>query len=176
MSLDLPQHLGDIFRRLNAGYHICAEDGEQFHELEERHQEYHQIFTALGYRLSDGVGGFYYLEGDASSTKPTERVAVFIYVYIEALADAGDDPLSVFESIRYIPMSELPHLGDKYRPLMQQVDVGEPEGLKRTIQSLGSYGFVEIGSDGESFRFKRPIMRFVDACREVASNHKEQSE
>lgn len=161
-NIQLPEHVQEVFARLARGYHLSPSDGDFFRDLEVHEAAYRSLFSALGFQLSDGVGGFYYFHHGDVLNRGSSRAAVFVLVLAQCLADEGQDPVQAFDEIRIHHFSEMPHLMPQYRHICEQAGLDGPEAVRNVIlNTLVGLGFAErVGDD--AFRFRRPIRRFID--------------
>lgn len=161
-TIHLPEHVQDVFARLSRGYHLSPSDGDLFRDLEANEAAYRTLFAALGFELSDGVGGFYYFRPGDALNRGSSRAAVFVLVLAQYLADEGQDPVQAFDEIRILHFSEMPHLLPQYRYICEQAGLDSPDAVRNVIlNTLVGLGFAErVGDD--AFRFRRPIRRFID--------------
>ncbi|MBK5915717.1 condensin complex protein MksE [Rhodocyclus purpureus] len=165
--LDLPDKLEPLFRELSRGRHLSAHDGELFIALQQRPDDYVQIFAALGFKLVQDARAFYYFEGsNRGLADRVQRLALFVYILIDAAADAGAS-ISELLSGKELFVDALPHLSsERYRGYMAHVEVTNQGDLSDIVRTLENFGFVVQLNNG--FRFLPPIHRIVDACRQEA--------
>jgi hypothetical protein len=162
--LDLPTKLDEIFQELSKGRHLSAQDGDIYIALQQRPDDYVLLFGKLGFELVNDARGFYYF---ASSNRGiaggVQRLALFVYIFIDWLADSGD---SITEALagKAFAVDALPHLSsDRYRGYLAHLDVESAEDLADIIRNMDNFGFAKQMGDG-SFRFLPPVHRIVDAC------------
>ena len=165
----LPQ-LDQIFLRLARGGHITADSNELFQPLREHERKFTDLFAHLGFRLIADSRGFYYFEGqtEQSLTPQIRKMAVFIFIIVEALAEEVDNVEDAFFE-REWQLTSLPHLQrERYLGYLKQLDVElADEGLVNIVVSLERFGFARR-LEGERFKFLAPAYRFLDYCLKVA--------
>ena len=161
-KIELPEHLKEVFGRLSRGFHLCPSDGELYRDLETNEATYRSLFDALGYSLSDGVGGYYYFNPGDTLNRSASKAAVFVLILAQFLADEGQDPVQAFGGIKIHHLSQMPHLMPQYRYIAEQAALDSEEAIRSIVfNTLVGLGFAErIGDDG--FRFRPPIRRFID--------------
>lgn len=166
--LDLPK-LAEIFEALRRGKHISVRDGDIFHALKRQHSQYEALFDSLGFKLVHHSRDFFYFFDTANFTELSARMAVFMFILVESLADKGE---SVEETVltRRFTYRDLPHLqGERCRTYMREAGVTTPEDLAKIVQTMERFGFARR-LDEESFVFEVSIYRFLDLCMEMAAD------
>jgi len=166
--LELP-HLAEIFESLRRGKHISARDGDLFHALKHQGAGYEALFAKLGFKLVHHARDFFYFFDTANFTELSARMAVFMFILVESLADKGE---SVEETVltRRFACKDLPHLhGERYQTYMREAGVTTPEDVAKVVQTMERFGFTKR-MDAETFGFEVPIYRFLDLCMEMAAN------
>jgi hypothetical protein len=162
----LPE-LADIFHALRRGRHINAADGSLFVHLCNHFAAYQTLLQDLGFRLKRHPREFFYLEDTANFTDIAGKMALFVFVLVESLADQGL-PIEETMMSRSFALAELPHLhSDRYRELMREAEVTNAEQLGAIINYLDRYGFVCRKPD-DQFEFLAPAYRFLDICQDYA--------
>ncbi|MDH2918845.1 MAG: hypothetical protein PXX73_06605 [Sideroxydans sp.] len=164
--MDLPEKLDSIFQLLSRGKHISIEEGEAWQLLNKSTSEYQEIFKALGFELiSDSRGYFYFHGSNRGLSDGTEKLALFVYVLVDWLADNGNN---IIESLftKEFEASALPHLGnDRYKGYMFQVSVGDQKDLNSIIKNMSNLGFAKITeAEPIKFRFLSPVWRMLETC------------
>lgn len=161
-KIELPEHLKEVFARLSRGFHLCPADGELYRDLETNEATYRSLFDALGYSLSDGVGGYYYFNPGETLNRSASKAAVFVLVLAQFLADEGQDPIQAFGGVKIHHLSQMPHLMPQYRYVAEQAALDSEEAIRSVVfNTLVGLGLTErVGDDG--FRFRAPIRRFID--------------
>ncbi len=160
--------LDEIFHALRRGRHISAADGSLHTHLTAHHEAYRALLEDLGFTLKRHPCDFFYLEDSSNFTDIAGRMALFVFILIEDLADRG---LPVEETLMTAAFETgaLPHLtGDRYRNLMREAEVTTPEQLAQIVLSLDRYGFIRRQPD-DHFSFLPPAYRFLDLCLEYAA-------
>ncbi|PKM46889.1 MAG: hypothetical protein CVV05_00295 [Gammaproteobacteria bacterium HGW-Gammaproteobacteria-1] len=159
--------LPDLYSELRRGRHLCPEDGDLYALLDERPQDYIDLFSAIGYQLTRHRRGFYYLTSGAQSSDQMQRIAVFYFVLFDHLADRfGSVTDALFQ--RTFPASELPHFfTERYTLLMEEAKLPSLEALQPFLRRLESLGFLSIEND--TIRFRSPSARFLDMCVDLAN-------
>jgi hypothetical protein len=161
--LDHLEKLDDIFRELSRGRHLSAADGDLFGALEKHPAEYQALFKKLGFELVCDARGFYYFFGARATANNVNRLALFLYILIDWLADNGEGITAALAG-KSINVDQLPHLtSDRYRGYLAHVGIATPADLAETIRTMENFGFLAQGSDG-AFRLLPPAHRIVDAC------------
>jgi len=169
--LDLPK-LAEIFEALRRGKHLSMRDGDIFHALKRQHSQYEALFDSLGFKLVHHPRDFFYFFDTNNFTELSARMAVFMFILVESLADKGD---SVEETVltRRFTYKELPHLqGERCRTYMREAGVTSPEDLVKIVQTMERFGFARR-LDEESFMFEVAIYRFLDLCMEMAAEQEQ---
>lgn len=158
------EKLEDIFRELSRGKHLSAADSELFAALEKHPTEYAALFKQLGFELVCDARGFYYFFGSNKGTaNNVQRLALFLYILIDWLADNGDGITAALAG-KSFSVDQLPHLAsERYRGYLAHVSIETPSELAETIRTMENFGFLKQGSDG-TFRLLPPAFRIVDAC------------
>lgn len=172
---ELP-HLSEIFQVLQAGRHISFQDGVLFFSLQEKLDDYTDIFSSLGFELVSHPKDFYYfrMKGKAN-TDSTKQIALFIFLLIEHLDRRENDLESALMDDRF-HLNTLPHLKtERYRELMREVKISDEEGLVSVIANMQRYG-IATTYGRSSFEFRAPVYRFFDLCaEEITSQYEEVS-
>lgn len=166
--LDLPE-LEAIFEALRRGKHLSVRDGDLFHALRRQSPQYEAIFDKLGFKLVHHPRDFFYFFDTSNFTELSARMAVFMFILVESLADKGD---AVEETVmtRRFTYKDLPHLqGERCRTYMREAGVTSPEDLAKVVQTMERFGFTRR-MDEASFMFEVSIYRFLDLCMEMATD------
>ncbi len=164
--MDLPEKLDSIFQLLSRGRHITIVDGEVWQLLNNSISEYQEVFRALGFELVSDSRGYFYFHGSARGLSDgTEKVALFIYVLVDWLADNGDN---IIESLftKEFEANTLPHLTNgRYKGYMSQVSVSDQKDLNQIINTMSKLGFAKIEElEPLKFRFQSPVWRMLETC------------
>ncbi len=170
--LELPK-LAEIFEALRRGKHLSVRDGDLFHALKRQGSKYEAIFAKLGFKLVHHPRDFFYFFDTTNFTELSARMAVFMFILVESLADKGE---SVEESVltRRFFYKDLPHLqGERCRTYMREAGVTTPEELAKVVQTMERFGFARRMDEG-SFVFEVAIYRFLDLCMEMAEDAEHQ--
>lgn len=163
----LPQ-LSVIFDALRRGRHLCPDDGKPFFALRDHLDEFQQLFHHLGFQLVVHPRDFFYFRGRDSLSPQGSRMAVFVFILIEALADGGEPVVETLMT-KTFTIGELPHLKSaRYRAYLKEIEASGEDDLRRIVQNLDRLGFAQRLSD-ETFRFRAPAYRFFDACTQILS-------
>ncbi len=168
LFVDLPD-LGDVFEVLRRGRHICMSDGKLYASLKAHTEDFGAMFAQLGFELVQHPRDFFYFVDRGHFTELSSRMAVFMFVLIEDLADRGD---AIEETVmsRHFRYAELPHLvGDRYRQTMREAGITEPEHLENLVQTMERFGFA-VRQPDRSFTFRAPAYRFLDLCLQIAAD------
>lgn len=158
-------NLKEVFDRLRRGRHICAEDGVLYHALRDNTSAFSDLFKQLGFRLENHPKEFYYFHGEGDLSETTSRMAVFVFILMEFLANQGE---AVEQGIitKTFALEELPHLkSERYRTYMKEAGIEDEEDLVNVVNNLERYGFAQ--KKQSSFRFRAPIYRFFDVCHRI---------
>lgn len=159
--------LARLFHLLRDGRHICLEDGDLYAALAEHTDAFTALFHALGYDLHTHRKGIYYFRGEATVTDTARRFALFTFILVETLGDAGRGVEEHLFTTTF-PVDQLPHLrSERYRETMAELHVATPEDLVRLLKSMERFGFTEVQGDGDRVRFRRPMYRLLDLCTRV---------
>lgn len=154
--------LEEIFRELSRGKHISAADSELFSALEKHPADYRSVFKKLGFDLVCDARGFYYFFGARSTANNVKRLALFIYIFIDWLADSGEGITAALAG-KSFSLDQLPHLAsERYRAYLLHVGIATQADINETIRTMENFGFLTQG-DG-NFRLLPPAHRIVDAC------------
>lgn len=161
--LDNLEKLEEIFRELSRGRHLSAADGDLFAALEKYPTEYQALFKKLGFELVCDARGFYYFFGARATANNVNRLALFLYILIDWLADNGEGITAALAG-KSFNLNELPHLSsERYRSYLSHVGIATPADLAETIRTMENFGFLAQTGDG-TFRLLPPAHRIVDAC------------
>ena len=159
-------HLSEIFDALRRGRHLCAEDGGPYLALRENLQAYLDLFSHLGFRLEEHPRDFFYFRGKDSLSQQASRMALFVLILIEALADQGRMIVDTLMTQTF-SIADLPHLkAARFRSYLQEAGVTDEDGLRNIVRQLDRFGFCQRLTDN-TFRFRAPAYRFFDLCMEV---------
>lgn len=169
----MPGRLGDVFRALKSGKHICRDDSADFRDLERNEDLYRALFTGLGYELIHHGQGFYYFKGgNQLSTLRLQAMALFVFILFQDLEDKKfQDADRMWERkllTRSFNIAELPHFQTSQRRSLLFALGVTPETLyEKVMKPMVRYGMLEMtGTD--HFQFRSPIYRFIDLCLAVA--------
>jgi hypothetical protein len=165
---DLPR-LREVFDALRRGGHLCPEDGELYWALRDHRDAYAALFERLGFRLEAHPRDFFYFRGEGNLSDAGARMALFVFVLVEALADQG---AAVEEALltRTFGVAELPHLGsERYRAYLREAGIEGEEGLEGVVRNLERFGFARRLGEGR-FQFRPPAYRFLDLCLQVLAD------
>lgn len=167
-------NLREAFQKLKSGRHISVEDGELYYCLRTNCEHYTAIFSGLDFELIAHPKGFYYFQGKRELSKEASRQAVFFFILVQHWGDEGLDLReATFRSEGYA-VKELPHFTrSSWRTCMTEVGVEVEEDLEQILRSMERLGFVER-NESDRFRFKPPIWRFFDLCRDIFEESQQQ--
>lgn len=175
--MQLPEKLDLAFQSLSQGRHITIEDGEVWQLLNKSISEYQVVFSALGFELVSDSRGFFYFHGSSRGLSDgTEKLALFIYVLVDWLADNGKNVIESLFGNEY-DAGALPHLAnDRYKGYMAQVSVSGQKELNDIIKKMNKLGFAKI-TDQEPMKFRllSPIWRMLETCLNNNLDAREQS-
>jgi hypothetical protein len=171
---ELPK-LAEIFEALRRGKHLSVRDGDSFQALKRQHSEYETLFEQLGFKLLHHPRDFFYFLDTNNFTELSARMAVFMFILVESLADKGD---AVEETVltRRFAYKDLPHLqGERCQTYMREAGIATAEDLAKIVQTMERFGFARR-LDEESFVFEVAIYRFLDLCMEMAAQAERQQD
>lgn len=161
-------HLREIFEALRRGRHIAHRDGELFQALKRNETAFTQLFQQLGFRLEHHPRDFFYFRNQADLTDLSSRMAVFLFILVEWLADRGE-PVEETVLTRIFTLEELPHLqSERYCQYMKEAGVMNSDDLVKIVQTLERFGFARR-READAFSFETPVYRFLDLCMELAT-------
>ncbi|MFO8071744.1 MAG: hypothetical protein R6V85_07695 [Polyangia bacterium] len=165
--IDLPR-LAEVFDALRKGRHICMTgDAGLYSVLRDHSEEFRALFVQLGFELVHHPRDFFYFSNRKNFTELSARMAVFVFILVEHLADRGE---AIEETLmtRRFRFAELPHMTkERYRRLMREAGVTEDGDIEQTVVNMERFGFAERRAD-DSFVFRPPAYRFLDLCYEMA--------
>jgi hypothetical protein len=162
-------HLDGLFQKLRMGHHLSPDDEPLFSAVASDYPAYAAQFALLGLKLVRHPREFFYFEPDANDSmrETLPRIAVFSFVLIDHLANAGK-PIEEFLLTSHFLISRLPHFSmDRYISLLRQVDVEDEGDLRQIVKNMERLGWAKFFGD-EEFRFLRPFHRVFDKCLELA--------
>lgn len=161
--METKDRLEAIFRDLSRGRHLSVYDGETYADLNTHADEYKTLFRRLGFELVQDARGYFYFHGSSRGVAGNvQRLALFIYILIDWLADNGENITDAMAG-RTFDIDKLPHLtSDRYRDYLKHVEVDSREGLVDIVRALDNFGFAR--EQNGVFSFLPPIYRIIDAC------------
>lgn len=163
-------NLAEIFDALRRGRHLCPEDGPLYHALRDNLEAYDDLFHQLGFRLEEHPRDFFYFRGKDNLSPQASRMALFVLILIESLADQGK-PIVDSLMTETFAIDELPHLkGARFRAYLREANVVDEDGLRVIVRQLDRFGFCKRLTDN-TFQFRAPAYRFFDLCLEVLKDH-----
>jgi hypothetical protein len=166
----LPQ-LAAIFRGIKAGKHWCFGDPEYDDLNGVLFERYQAFFAQLDLNLHRDVRGFIFATSDDDDYKGSDsitRFVVFTAVWVDAIADAGEDIGKTLFTPNQI-IADLPHFAaDSHRRSLKQVGIENVTDLAATLRSLERLGFVEMDGSGR-FSLRVSFHRLLDVCRDAAT-------
>lgn len=163
--LELP-YMAELFDALRKGRHICLEDGAIYLALRDNRDAYETLFSNLGFDFQEHTRGFFYFRGNTQLSDGAERIAIFMFVLIEALATQGHPVEEALMTQRYNPQ-ELPHFqAARSRQYMKEVGLTSAEDLPGLLKNMERLGFTDVAPDG-TFRFRVPVIRFLELCTDL---------
>ncbi len=169
--LGLP-YLAEVFEALRRGKHISMKDGDLFHALKQHETVYEQLFSKLGFKLVRHARDFFYFLDNTNFTDLSARIAVFMFILVEYLADNGETVEDTIMTRRFA-YKNLPHLhGERYQAYMREAGVLTAEDLAAVVRTMERFGFTRR-MDAETFHFDVPIYRFLDLCMDMAAESEE---
>ena len=165
--MDLP-HLAEVFEALRRGKHLSSRDGDLFHALKKHESLFESLFAKLGFKMVHHTRDFFYFLDTSNFTDLSAKIAVFMFILVEYLADQGDTVEDTVMTRRFA-YKDLPHLqGERYQTYMREADVTTPEDLTAIVRTMERFGFTRR-MDAETFCFDVPIYRFLDLCMDMAA-------
>lgn len=165
--MDLP-HMAEVFEALRRGKHVSLKDGDIFHALKKHEGVYERLFAKLGFKLVRHARDFFYFLDSSNFSESTGRIAVFMFILVEYLADQGDTVEDTVMTRRFA-YKDLPHMhGERYKTYMREAGVTTPEELATIVRTMERFGFTRR-VDAETFCFDVPIYRFLDLCMDMAA-------
>ncbi len=164
-NAELPR-LAEIFDALRKGRHLAPEDADLYFNLHNGDASYTDIFARLGFELKKHPRDFYYFQGETDISDTSSRMAVFMFILVETLADTGASAEErIMTSLFFV--DKLEHLRrERYRDIMLEAGMPTEEELRQTLRTMERFGFLRMESP-DSFRFKAPAYRFLDLCMEL---------
>ncbi|MDX9973792.1 MAG: hypothetical protein RBU21_12480 [FCB group bacterium] len=165
--LDLP-HMAEVFEALRRGKHISMKDGDIYIALKRHEGAYEHLFSELGFKLVHHARDFFYFLDTSNFTELSGRIAVFMFILVEHLADQGDTVEDTVMTRRFA-YKDLPHLhGERYQTYMREAGVTTADDLAAIVRTMERFGFTRR-MDAETFCFDVPIYRFLDLCMDMAA-------
>lgn len=159
-------HLAEIFNQLRRGRHLCPEDGDLYRALRQDGEAFRDCFHHLGFRLEAHPRDFFYFRGSDGLSPQASRMALFVFILIESLADQGRPVVDTLMTETFA-ISELPHLKSaRYRAYLQEAGGAGEDDLRAIIRQLDRFGFANRLTD-DTFRFRTPAYRFFDLCIDI---------
>ncbi len=136
-------HLREIFDLLRRGRHIAEADADYYWALKDNLDKYTAFFDQLGFTLTAHGRGFYYFHEPVTFSDRSRRMAVFMFVLIEHLADRGE-PIEDTLLSRVFRLEELPHFtSDRYRGYMKEAGIADSADLLNVLRGMELLGFVK---------------------------------
>ncbi len=164
--LALP-HLAEVFEYLRRGKHLSVRDGNLFYALKKQENLFAALFENLGFKLVHHARDFFYFLDASNFTDLSAKIAVFMFILVEYLADQGETVEDTVLTRRFA-YKDLPHLqGERYQTYMREAGVATPEDLAAIVRTMERFGFTKR-MDMETFCFDVPIYRFLDLCMDMA--------
>ena len=156
----------EIFDALRRGRHLCAADGKLYWALRDNLEVYKDLFHNLGFNLQVHGRDFFYFRGRDNLSPQAARMAVFVFILIEALSDQGE-PVVDSLMTRTFSISELPHLKSaRYRSYLKEAGAVDEDALRNILRQLERFGFIQRHTE-DTFSFRTPSYRFFDVCIEI---------
>ena len=180
MSNIIPEELRnitEIFTKLSKGYHISKVDYDLYPELCEYQDYYDEIFEKIGFKLSSHSSGFYYFESGKNSINTNGKVmALFIFFFVDFLANKNKDPYSSIIDDSFNIDSLQKDLIERYIDQIKLAGLNNAKSdfFDKAIKQFTQYGFA--ASEDGILRFKPPITRFLDTCIEIGKVKKQKAE
>jgi len=169
VDLDKIPNLKGIFQAFLRGRHISNEDFSLYHELQDREGLYASLFAALGYSLVSDRRGYYFLvpeDSEQTMNATTQKMSLLIYSLVDTLADMGRDPIHVITR----GAIDLPEVADvmtaRYGELLEEGGMPTADSVVKYFTTVfRRLGFATV--NGNTLRFRPPIHRFLDVCRDI---------
>lgn len=174
-TIRIPERSAEAFERLRKGYHLSELDGALYLDVARDFTNYQSLFAALGLTLHQHPRGFVYLETTgAQRQQHARRLVAFVCILVEDLWTSGAGTSDEIVDVEQALLSgshhldRLPHLKvRRYREIMQELGIFNRGQMENFIQSgLVSLGFAELDVGG-ALRFRSPVVRILDLCRDV---------
>ena len=164
----LPQ-IAAIFRGIKAGRHWCFGDPEYDDLNSVLFDQYQAFFAQLELNLHRDARGFIYATSDDDDHKGSDQITCFVVftaVWVDAVADAGEDiGKSLFAPNQVV--ADLPHLrGDSHRRSLAQVGILSVADLHSTLRRMERLGLVEMNGV-DRFSLRAAFNRLLDVCLEA---------
>lgn len=159
--------LREIFATLLHGRHISAEDGVEYYSLRDHAHDYTRLFLALGFDLVVDPRGFAYFRSENDAGKEMAACALFLFIFLQHWDDQGKELQTELFNPNGFRLSELPHFKKaSWSELLEQVKVTTAEQLREVCKQMARLGFL-TRLDDETYRFRKPVFRFLDVCLEL---------
>lgn len=177
-TVQLPAQLGEAFRLLRRGQHVCRDDGPVWFDLRDNAEAYRTVFRTLGYTLSDHPRGFYYFsDGQQSRPDVLSRLVYFFTCLFSDLDQGRFEP----GIIRWVDTLtdhnfSIPTLTDHMftandrQRVFAQLQVRRETFEKAVIGPLLRYGIASRPQSG-SIRFRQGVYRFVEFFQACADGN-----
>jgi hypothetical protein len=124
------------------------------------------FFITSVFRLVVHQRDFFYFRGKDSLSPQASRMAVFVFILIESLADQGEPVVDTLMT-RTFSIPDLPHLkGARYRAYLKEAGAADEDELRGIVRQLERFGFIQRHTE-DSFTFRTPAYRFFDVCIEI---------
>jgi chromosome condensin MukBEF MukE localization factor len=164
-NAELPR-LAEVFDALRKGRHLAPDDADLYFNLHNSETAFTELFAKLGFELKRHPRDFYYFKGEADISDTSSRMAVFMFILVETLADSGASAEEqIMTSLFFV--DKLEHLRrERYRDIMLEAGMPTEEELRQTLRTMERFGFLKM-ENPDSFRFKAPAYRFLDLCMEL---------
>jgi len=169
--------VASIFRGIKAGHHWCFGD-QDYTDLNERFDAYAAFFARLELTLHRDGRGFIFAtsnDGDHKGSEQITRFVVFTSVWIDAVADEGDDIGKRLFAEKQL-VADLPHLrAEAHRRVLTLVGVSSPDDLLGVLRAMERFGLVEL--EGQTrFSLRVSFNRLLDVCLDAGRRAEAPSE
>jgi hypothetical protein len=167
--------LRQIFEELKSGRHWSFGDDVYPEISGPAFDAYADWFSQIGIQLHRDPRGFCHATLDrdddpappvSSNTKTASNLVLFTAIWIETLADRGQNIHGEIFKAEGHRIETLPHLAtESHRRLMTDAGLATPEELNRFLGILQRLDFATLLPD-DTLRIRAPFHRLLDICQE----------
>lgn len=161
----LPQ-LAAVFRGIKSGHHWCFGDPEYADLSGALFEDYKAFFAQLELNLHRDSRGFIYAVSDDEDYRGTDQITrfvVFTAIWIDAVADTGEDiGTTLFQPSQLV--ADLPHLNaEVHRRILAPLGINETNDLVTLLRAMERLGLLSL--DGQDrFSLRAAFHRLLDVC------------